>query len=92
MGAGMSTFNAVVPKDFDELMFLFWVENECLDSALIYRDEEFLDLAEKTCGREYEFTYEKLADGGDDKRECFFDNSIDHYGFVIPVYILEVKS
>lgn len=88
----MSTFNAVVPFNFDELMFLFWVDNECLESALIYRDEAFLELSEKTCGREYEFTYEKLKNGEDDTRECFFDNSIDHHGFVIPTYIFEVKS
>lgn len=88
----MSTFNAVVPKDFDELMFLFWCEDECLESALHYRDQEFLDLLDKIAGKEFEFSYDKYPSGNINTQYCFLPIDIDPQGTNIPCWNLDLKS
>ena len=78
-------FTATVPTDFDELMFLFWCDDESLESALSYRDESFLDLSKKISGSRIHFKYDANADTSINYSLSFAccDNN-----FVIPVSIL----
>ena len=78
-------FTATVPANFDELMFLFWCDDESLESALSYRDESFLDLSKKISGSRSLFEYDANADTSINYSLSFAccDNE-----FVIPVSIL----
>ena len=78
-------FTATVPENFDELMFLFWCDDENLDCALSYRDESFLDLSKKISGSRIRFEYDYIAETWINNGFAFAccDNE-----FVIPVSIL----
>ena len=78
-------FTATVPADFDELMFLFWCDDENLDCALSYRDESFLKLSKKISGSRVRFKYDSVAGSWVNYSLAFAccDNK-----FVIPVSIL----
>ena len=78
-------FTATVPTDFDELMFLFWCDDESLESALSYRDESFLDLSKEISGSLIYFRHDINADNSINYSLSFAccDNE-----FVIPVSIL----
>ena len=78
-------FLATVPTNFDELMFLFWCEDESLDSALSYRDESFLDLSKKISGSRIHFKHDLTAYSSINYSLAFAccDNN-----FLIPVSIL----
>ena len=78
-------FTATVPANFDELMFLFWCDDESLESALFYRDESFLDLSKKISGSRIRFEYDYIAETWINNGLAFAccDNE-----FVIPVSIL----
>ena len=78
-------FTATAPSDFDELMFLFWCDDESLESALSYRDESFLDLSKKISGSRIRFEYDYIAETWINNGFAFAccDNK-----FVIPVAIL----
>ena len=83
-------FTATVPENFDELMFLFWCDDENLDSALSYRDESFLDLSKKISGSRIRFEYDSIAETWISNGFAFAccDNK-----FVIPVSILnDIKA
>ena len=79
-------FTATVPENFDELMFLFWCDDENLDCALSYRDESFLKLSKKISGSRIQFKYDYIVKGSWINIGFAFaccDNK-----FVIPVSIL----
>ena len=78
-------FTATVPANFDELMFLFWCDDESIESALFYRDESFLDLSKKISGSRSLFEYDSIAETWINNGFAFAccDNK-----FVIPVSIL----
>jgi len=78
-------FTATAPSDFDELMFLFWCEDENLDSALSYRDESFLNLSKKISGSRIDFKHDINADNSINFDYAFA--SCDD-SFLIPVSIL----
>ena len=78
-------FTATVPTNFDELMFLFWCDDESLESALSYRDDSFLDLSKKISGSRIHFKHDANADTSINRDYAFAccDNN-----FLIPVSIL----
>ena len=78
-------FSAMVPANFDELMFLFWCDDESLESALSYRDEYFLNLSKKISGSRILFKHDLTAYSSINYSLAFAccDNN-----FVIPVSIL----
>ena len=75
----------MVPTNFDELMFLFWCDDENLDSALSYRDESFLELSKKISGSRSLFEYDANADTS---INCSLSFACCDNNFVIPVSIL----
>ena len=78
-------FTATVPTNFDELMFLFWCDDESLESALFYRDESFLDLSKKISGSRSLFEYDANADTS---ISCDYAFACCDNSFLIPVSIL----
>ena len=78
-------FTATVPENFDELMFLFWCDDESLESALSYRDESFLDLSKKISGSLIYFKHDINADNS---INCDYAFACCDDIFLIPVSIL----
>ena len=81
-------FNAKVPNNFDEQMFLFWCDDECIESAILYRNASFIDLCKRISGKVCTFKYEDLYGGGIDYSQAF---EITDNNYPIPVNILEQR-